>query len=299
VAALWASEAPIYQRFGYGLATRQCSIDVDREHARFRDASPRAGRVRLLSREEAIKALPPVYDRMRPQIPGMMSRSPEWWEHHRLADSESHRHGGSPLFAAVVEIDGSAEGYGLYRVHPSWGDDGLPNGWVNVREALATSPAATRELWRFLFGIDLMTRIKAWPLAADHPLQLMLEDMDRLRLRVGDGLWVRIVDVAPALSARAYGGNHGIVFALSDSFCPWNEGRWRLDAGGGTVRVERSSEAAELALDACDLGALYLSGATWGELARAGRVQELASGALGRADSLFAGDRAPWCAEIF
>jgi predicted acetyltransferase len=272
-------------------------MDIERERAIFRDTRARTGRVRLLSSEDATKTLPQVYDRVRPAVPGMMSRSQEWWEAHRLADPEEGRRGG-PMFRAVLDIDGVAEAYALYRTHPSWGGDGLPTTWLEVVEALGTSPVATRELWSFLFGIDLVARVKASFLASDHPLQLMLAEMGRLRFQLTDALWLRVVDVAGALSARSYAGEGSIAFELSDAFCSWNEGRWRLDAAVAGGRV-RPSDAAQIALDASDLGAAYLGGTTFGELARAGRARELEPGAIRRADALFATERAPWCPEIF
>jgi predicted acetyltransferase len=298
VAVLWASEGAIYQRFGYGLATRQAFMDIERDRAVFRDVRIPSGRVRLLSFDEATKVLPEVYDRVRRAVPGMMSRTHEWWEAHRLADPEDHRRGG-PMFRAVLEIEGIADAYALYRTHPSWGRDGVPETWLEVIEVVATSPVATREIWSFLFGIDLVARVKASFLASDDPLQLMLAEMGRLRFQLSDALWLRIVDVAGALSARSYATEDSITVELSDSFCLWNEGRWRLDAGYDGARVQRTPDPAQLALDAGDLGAAYLGGATFGELARAGRVNELEPGALRRADALFVTERAPWCVEIF
>ena len=299
VAILWASEAAIYQRFGYGLATRQAFFDIERDRALFRDARPRTGRVRLVTLDEATKVLPYIYDRIRPTIPGMVSRSQQWWKHHRLADPEDHRRGGGPMFRAVLEIDGMAEGYALYRIHSKWGDDGVPSGSVQVLEAVATSPTATREIWGFLFGIDLVARIKGMFLPSDHPLQLMLSEMGRLRFQLTDALWLRIVDVQAALTARSYAGEGSIVLEMTDSFCPWNEGRWRLDAAADGARLRPSADSADLVLDATDIGAAYLGGVSFGELARAGRVTEVNDGAIRRADALFLTSRAPWCAEIF
>ena len=93
-------------------------------------------------------------------------------------------------------------------------------------------------------------------------------------MRVGDGLWVRLVDVGAALSARAYGADGPIVFEVDDPFLPENAGRWRL-AGG---EAERTEEEADLALDVGELGAAYLGGFTFGELVRAGAVRELTRG---------------------
>ncbi len=83
--------------------------------------------------------------------------------------------------------------------------------------------------------------------------------------------------------------------AVTDAFVPANAGRWRLAEG----RAGRTDAEADVALDVCELGSLYLGGFTFAQLARAGRVEELRPGGLARADTLFRTDTAPWCPEIF
>jgi predicted acetyltransferase len=85
------------------------------------------------------------------------------------------------------------------------------------------------------------------------------------------------------------------VFEVHDAFCPWNEGRWKLEDG----EAGRTEDEADLELDVTALGSVYLGGYTFAELARAGRVQEVRAGALPRADAIFRADRRPWCPEIF
>ena len=115
-------------------------------------------------------------------------------------------------------------------------------------------------------------------------------------MRIGDGLWVRLVDVGAALSARAYGGDGPVVFEVEDPFLPENSGRWRL-AGG---KAERTEAEADLALDVGELGSAYLGGFTFGELVRAGVVRELTDGGAARADAVFlTATPKPWCTEIF
>ena len=157
------------------------------------------------------------------------------------------------------------------------------------------SPQATAEIWRFLFDVDWMSRIEAHLLPVDHPLFFLLAEPRLMRFTLTDALWVRVVDVGEALSRRSYLGEQEVVFDMRDTFCPWNEGRWRVTPGG----AERTDAAAGLRLDVPALGSVYLGGFTFAELARAGRVEELRPGALVRADELFRGDRAPWCVEIF
>ncbi len=74
LAILLASEGPIYQRFGYGLASYWCHIDIERERAIFKNDPGPSGRTRLVERDEALKVLPAVYDRVRAVSPGMFRR---------------------------------------------------------------------------------------------------------------------------------------------------------------------------------------------------------------------------------
>jgi predicted acetyltransferase len=294
VAILWASEGPIYGRYGYGIASRVAGIDADRAVLDL-PPDPGAG-VRVVDADEALKVFPPIYERIRPEVPGMLSRSEDWWRHYRLADPEYRRGGGGPKFYALLELDGSPEGYAMYRVKHDW-DEGFAQSQLRVLEAQGTSPRATRELWRFLFGIDLVARVRAWPLAPDHPLFLLAKEPKRLRLRIGDGLWLRILDIERTLAARSYPDGE-VVVEVTDSLVPENEGVWRLSSSGGSASIDRSGTA-ELRLGIAALASAYLGEFSFAELQAAELVEEVAEGAIARADALFGTDRAPWCPEVF
>lgn len=300
VSILWASEEIIYQRFGYGLATTQMRIEVDRGHRGFRNDPGPSGRTRLIDEDEALKILPAIYDRVRETTSGMLARSPAWWQYHRLWDPKSDRDGASPLYKVVWEDDGQAEAYGLYRVKEDWDwVTGISKGALWLFEAVATSPDAHRELWRYLFGVDLVETLIGYFLAADDPLQFMVQEPRHLKPRFNDAMWLRIIDVGPALEARTYATNDALTFELSDSFCEWNAGRWTLTTSEGKGTVTSASDGADLAMDACDIGSTYLGGVTFDQLNRAGRVRELQPGAVARADAMFRSTRLPWYPEIF
>ncbi|MBD0347772.1 MAG: GNAT family N-acetyltransferase [Thermoleophilia bacterium] len=298
LAALWASEAPIYGRFGYGVATAAARIEADRDRIAFRAPDEPTGRTRLVSLDDARSIVPAVYERVRRATPGMIDRSEDWWRSLRLVDPEHWRNGGGPLFCVVLELDGEPEGYAMYRLRGSW-EDGVPGAKLDVREALGASPAATREIWRFLFGVDLTRQVRAWLLPPDHPLFLSVTEPRRLQMRVGDGLWLRLLDVHAALAGRSYGCDGRVVVEVGDRFCTWNDGVWRLEVEGSEPAVERGGGQAELRLDIGDLASAYLGGFSFAALQRAGRVEELADGAVERADALFRTTVTPWCAEIF
>jgi len=297
VAGLWASEGSIYGRFGYGAAALSASFEIDRGRTAFaRTLQPR-GRVTLLGKEQALEVFPPVFDQVRPRIPGMWARTPEWWRV-LLADLEAWRDGASALFFALHESETGPDGYVMYRVKSEW-EAGGPKGTLRVVELIAETAAAYADLWRYCFDVDLIARIEAWPRPVDEPLFHMLAEPRRMGLRFGDGLWVRVVDVRVALAARRYATSGNFVVEVRDSFCPWNEGRFELAGGPQGAECRRTDRPADLSVEAADLGAAYLGGVRFSVLERAGRVHELTPGALSRADAMFSWDPLPWCPRVF
>jgi predicted acetyltransferase len=294
VACLWASEDSIYGRFGYGVASLAGEIELPRERSAYHAPFPAFGEARLVPLKDAEDLVAPVYARVAAGTPGMFARTSAWWQARALADPDWRRRGGGELQCVVLESNGGPVAYALYRLNQGF-DRGVPTGSTDVVEAMGDSPRATGAIWRYLLDVDLMARLKAWLLPLDHPLLLLLAEPRRLRFSLRDGLWVRLVDVGPALAARASGGAGAVVVEVADEFCPWNAGRWRISGRG----VERTSTPPELRCDVTALGAVYLGGFTWAQLARALRVDELGPGALARADALFPAGPAPWCPEIF
>jgi predicted acetyltransferase len=295
VAALWASEETIYGRYGYGMASLNASITVPRAASAFALPLEAAGRVRIVETDEALKLFPQVWDEVRVSIPGMLGRTRSWWELRLLFDSPEGRGGAGPKRLAVLETGGRPEGYAIYR-HRFAFADGEPDSEITVVEAVALDGRPTAEIWRYLLDIDWSVKITAGLMPVDHQLWHLLATPRRMKMRLGDGLWVRLVDVGVALSSRAYvGDGRAVVFDVRDAFCPWNEGRWKLEGG----EAARTDEPADIACDVTALGSVYLGGFTWGQLARGGRVEELTDGAIAKADALFGSGRAPWCPEIF
>jgi len=292
IAALWASEETIYGRFGYGLASWVGELTVPREWNAFAEPFERRGRVRFIEREEAASLLPPLWEGLRAQRPGMFARSEAWWTLRvlRVPDEEK----ANPKRIVMLELDGRVQGYAIYKSEMNFAN-GVADSTLRVTEAIATTPEATAELWRFLLDVDWQAKVHATLVPPDHPLFLLLATPRRVQYRMGDGLWVRLVDVGAALSGRAYTGDVSVVFDVRDAVCPWNEGRWRV-SGEGASRVDAD---ADLALDVSALGSAYLGAVSFDQLRAGLRLEELTQGAVERADALFAWRPLPWCPEIF
>jgi predicted acetyltransferase len=299
-AILWASESAIYPHFGFGLGTLQANFDIERSRARFsRPAGPH-GRIRIVDRDEAVELFAPIYDAIRPGRPGMLSRSDAKWRHDQLDDADWQRSTNGIKYRVVLEVDGVARGYAIYRVKADWGDRG-PNNTMTVFEVVGLDGVTERAIWEWLFDLDLLGRIKGIRGTMPHPLLLQLTEPRQLGLTVREGMWLRLIDVRAALEARSYGAAGSLTFEFTDEFCPWNAGRWRLDVPSdrGAATLTASDTEPDLTIDTADLAATYLGTFTFADLARAGRVGECRPGAIAAADALFATAAAPWCSTMF
>jgi predicted acetyltransferase len=299
LAALFASEAPIYGRFGYGVATYDVEIEVDRALSAFAQPVGGGGRVRLTDAAQAVGILTDVWNRAQPSQPGMLRHSEAWWRHD-LADLESWREGMSEQFLAVYEdADGRPQGFVQYRVKSAWKDN-RPDGTLTIYLMVGASAQATAALWRYCLDVDLMGRVTAWQRPVDDPVRFLLSDSRGARLKLNDSLWVRLVDVAAALSGRRYLASGSLVLEVRDAFCPWNERRYRLRAEAGRgAACEAVRDEPDLVISAADLAAIYLGGTAPRSLADAGRIEERSTGAVDRAAVLFQSERTPWCPSHF
>jgi predicted acetyltransferase len=292
IAALWASEETIYGRFGYGLASWCGQLKLARTWNAFARPFERRGTARFVTPEEAAALFPPVWEALMRERPGVFARTASWWELRRLRMPDEEK--GNPKRFVAVELDGAVQAYAVYRMFPEF-EDGVSKARLEVLEAVGATPQATAEIWRFLLDVDWYATLEMSLLPPDHPLFLLLANPRRARFRMGDALWVRLVDVGAALAGRAYGADERVVFEVHDAVCPWNEGRWKLEGG----EASRTDEAADLALDVNVLGAAFLGGTSFAQLRDGLRLDELVAGAVERADRVFAWRPAPWCPEIF
>lgn len=291
VSILTASEGGIYGRFGFGVATRAQSIELQSREVEFVNPVAR-GRVRLIEPEEALKVGPELFDRVRPQRNGAVSRVPMWW-----VDEWAPKEWVKNRFDVVYELDGRIEGFAVYGIDGSWMKNGISNKSVAVRDLVATTPDAEAALWAYLCNIDLTRRVTAQAVPTDSELLWRLRDGRQVRTTsLADWLWLRPVDVPELLAARRYATSERLVLEVRDEMRPDGRaaGRFLLEGGPDGATCVRTEAAPDVVLDVDVLGSIALGGITASELARAHRLEEHAPGALAAADRMFVPDRAPF-----
>ena len=298
LAVLLASEATIYQRFGYGPATYTRRLTLTRHLAAF--AQPRArattdapatsshtGSVEVLRRAECGEVLEEVYDRYRRAQPGALGRPHRWWALGAGAPPVTP----TPRYVAVHrDADGVPDGYASYSI------DGET---LTVDETITADDAVFTALARFVLGHDLVTQCVFKHFPPDHPLRWQLADFSAAEVSHDeDRLWLRPLDVPRALIARGWVMDGELVLDVDDPFLG-EHNRYLLTVRGGKADCVPTDREPDLSLDVSDLGSVYLGGTAPSTLVRAGHIRAHHQGAAALADALFRAERSPHCLHWF
>ncbi|HEX2312338.1 MAG TPA: GNAT family N-acetyltransferase [Thermomonospora sp.] len=295
LAALYASEATIYGRYGFGSANRFSEIEVhsDKPWEPRIEADPRP--LRMVSLEEAPKVLTPLYERAAARRPGQIHRDEEWWRRWVLRSKDFWDENLTQPRVVVLED----AGYVVYRTKEEDETTGTP-GVVQVMELEGDSPAVEAALWRYLASIDLTRRIQARSRPVDDLVQLLAADPDTVRVRnTWQALWLRLADLPAALERRGWAEPVDVVLDVADARLPANAGRWRLRVTEDTATCERTDASPDLSLDVRELGAVYLGGTPLTALARTGIVAEHTPGTAQRLDRSLNVPLAPYTVDDF
>lgn len=278
--ALWASEATIYGRFGYGVATEADALELDTRGLTITAAAVDA--LEWLDEATARPLLPAIYATAIAGRPGALHRSPTWWRERGFLDASLMREGASRRRHVLARRGADATGYVVYRQSA---------GRTQIVELMAVDARAEATLWRFVTGIDLFPTA-AWETAPiDSALPWLASDRRRVTRKRHDALWLRIGDVPAALAARRYARDGELVLGVDGT-------SWQLAIARGRATCTPTDAAPEVRLDRAALGSLYLGGMPASLLARGGLI---AGGAerVALAEELFGWPVAPWCAEQF
>ena len=292
VATLRASEATIYERYGYGVASSSQTVEVQTARAELRPGLAAGGPVRLLDPERVWDVLPRIYAENRPSRPGTIDRPDVWWQGVRLRTESSPQ----PWYVAVHGEPGFETGFARYRPIDTEKWFISDQRTIAVEDFFAPDTSTYLGLLRFLLGLDLIDRVVFWMLPVDDPLPWLLLDRRAARVTAtNDETWLRIVDVEKTLAARQYEGDGDVIVAVDDPLLPDNSITVAI-TGSGAVQTDRRPQ---LHVDVAGLAAVVLGGATWRSLAGAGLAHAEDPGVLAAAERLFAVGEAPHAGFFF
>ncbi|MGA1838764.1 GNAT family N-acetyltransferase [Herbiconiux sp. 11R-BC] len=277
VAALTVSEATIYRRFGFGVATQVHTVTVATD-ARFRLLVSPRGRCELVDARELVRLGPEIFAGFHAAQPGSVDRQSKHWERISGVVGEKGEEDRAVRAALHYDESGAIDGYVSYR---AGGYDTHPR-VLEVVDLVAQNADAYLGLWEFLASVDLVDAVKWDAAPVDDPLRWALENWRQVAASsLDDWVWLRILDVVAAFEARGYAAAAAgeIVLGVTDPL-GHAEGRYRLRVADGRAAVTRDDTApCDLELDVSVLGSLYLGGADPVVLAAAGRLTEPVPGA--------------------
>jgi predicted acetyltransferase len=292
MAALRASEATIYERFGFGPAVFARHVEIDTGGG-FALRNPPAGRSEVTDPATLLEVSPRVFDRFHARTIGSITRQsfyPSkiagiWAEDRPLPD---------PSVRAALHYDPAdrVDGYVTYRI--------AAPGAIEVIDLVFEGQNACFGLWEYLASIDLVTLAGYRQAPVTDPLAWAIEDRRGFRVAgEEDAVWLRVLDPAAALRARGYDAEGGARIAIRDplGICG---GTYDLVVREGEATVTAADDArADVSMDVSAFGSLFLGGVRAGVLAAAGRVTARSPDVLDAFDALMSCEAVPHCITQF
>ena len=296
VAALWASQAAIYQRYGYAMASVLRNYRVDTADIGFHDGDDGSSRVEQLDVASGYDLVKQVYIAFIADRMCYLHRARPLWLNNALDEDDA----GSPIHIALSrDADGRPDGYAIYTLRAGRQDHASRGQEIAIRDLAWLSPGAYRSLWSFIGRHDLVGSVRWDNAPSDDPAVEFFMEPRLLHARDHEGFWLRVVDVRNALAGRGWDADGTLSIAVAeDSLAPWNGGTWLVSVSGGSAEVVPGSATPDLHLSVKALALLYTGRRSARELAAWGMLDGEPA-ALRRADALFATPHAPHCPDHF
>ncbi len=298
IGLLYASEYPIYGRFGYAPGTRTADWVITTRATGMHGVA--AGTVELATPDEATREiLKGVFEACRPRQAGEISRRDVAWDSRLGLREEPWGERWKGWVLLHRDASGVVDGYARYKAIPKWDGHG-PQAVVEVQELQAFTPDAYAGLVRFLLELDLVATVKLEGRRESEPVRWLLTNARAATPdNAGDGLWVRLFDVPRALEARTYERSGSLALEVVDDEAWGGTRRLLLDATPEGVTCRPTDRSPDLTLPVATLGGAYLGGTRLRDLVIATGADEHRPGALAEADALLRTADEPWCSTFF
>ncbi|NLD39431.1 MAG: GNAT family N-acetyltransferase [Desulfatiglans sp.] len=296
ISILFASQAAIYQRYGYGIVSTQNSYDIAPYDIQFREKkqiNPRGKLVQL--RDKNIEILDSIYREFTIPRTGYLIRDRFKWETGKLAPPVAP---GGVQDQIIYEEAGVARGYVIYNVEPNLSGAGFGQR-VTIKEMAWLSTSAYYSLWNHLTNMHLAQNIIWMQAPPDDPMPHLLLEPRRLNIKSGNGFLSRIVDVEKAIPMRGYGEDGELVFEVhDDAICPWNNGTWHMIVSEGKASIKKTKKTPEVSMNANSLVMLLFGQLSATSAARMGIIDVKKKNVLIRYDRLLKTEYMPFCGDI-
>jgi len=292
LSGLYTPHPMLYRRYGWEIAAESRTYTFKPKEFGSTVRPSTRGRLRS-TRLDDWPALDAVYRRYSADRNGPLHRGEVWWKNAGLG-------GANPQpFDAVLWEDapGSGQGYVVYT-QPNQGRDA---GKIVVREFVSLTGDAYLNLLSFLAGHDLAGEIVV-PVASEDPFVTVFQDAQRLDVKSGYTVLLRVCDFEGAMNRRAAApgtADADVTLEIDDQTAPWNAGVWRVGVREGACFAERADDNAEMKVSANVMAPVFNGHLRASGAARAGLLRAASDDALARADRIFAVDHQPYFTDFF
>ena len=266
LAGLWASQAAIYQRYGFAASggLREYRVDTAdiRLHPNF-EVLP----ISRFEGTEVLDAVREVYKRFIAQRTGYLHRGKSLWLNNVFTPPSED----GPAYVALAGSLEAPTGYLIYTLRAGRVAHRARAQEICIRDFAWLDLPSYGSLWHYLARHDLVGRV-VWSRAPlDDPAADVFVEPRLLHSQDLEGSWWRVVDVKTALEQRGYDVEGSLVLAITeDELAPWNNGRWRLDVGSDGAEVQATDAPADIELSVRALSSLYSGHRSARHLANAG-----------------------------
>lgn len=296
VAALWASQAAIYQRYQFAMTTVLRRYRIDTVDIGFNDGDGGSCVVERHEIENCFESVKQIYIQFVADRMCYLHRSGALWQLQVLNEAPAD----GPVMVAIASNEvGEHVGYLIYTMrggrvnHPARGQE------LKIRDMAWLTPDAYRSLWRFIASHDLVGAVTWDSAPVDDPAPELFTEPRMLDTKDTEGCWFRIVDLGRALGARGYGNAGNLVISVpKDELAPWNEGTWQVDVENGSAKVTASARSPDIETSIKALTSLYTGFRSARQLAAWGLMKG-DSKAISAADGIFETPHAPHCPDHF
>ena len=296
ISVLFASQAAIYQRYGYAIVSTQNSYQIEPRHIRFRSLRDLNSTGKLIQlHENEAETLDKIYRQFSKRRTGYLLRDKFKWDTGVLNPPSDP---GSVHDKIVYEENGVHLGYVVYTVGQHFTERGIVQK-ITIKDMAWLSISAYYGIWNYFTKMDLANKIHWMHVPPDDPLPHLILEPAALNIKSTRGFLARIVDIEKAIPLRGYDEDGEVFFEIAgDDMCPWNNGIWHLKINDGKGSIEKTDMASEVSMTINSLAMILFGQLSTTRAVRMGIIDVVKEDALSGYDRLLKTDYMPFCCDI-
>ena len=296
ISILFASQAAIYQRYGYAVVSKQNSYNIEPGKIKFRSLKHLNGSGRLWQvHQDEVNVLNNIYMQFIKSRTGYLIREKFKWETGVLNPPSAP---GVTLDKVVYEENGSPMGYVIYTSESNFTDQGIVQK-ITIKDMAWLSISAYYGIWNYFTTMDLAHNIHWMQVPSDDPMPYLLLEPNGLNIKSSRGLLARIVDLEKAIPLRGYGEDGELVFSIvDDDMCHWNNGTWYMKVVNGKGYAKKTDKDPEITMDINTLAMILFGQISTTKAMRMGILDVIKENALPRYDRLLKTEYIPFCCDL-